>query len=93
MASVRRKFPPFSLLPACGNRVNPDKLCFKCGPKIPQTSHERRDEAGEKASPTMPLLQYTASKSEERRGFGKPHNGLKRKGSNTLSELKKYCRQ
>ena len=41
--------------------------------------------------PTMSLSQYTTSKSEERRGFGKPHNGigLKWKGKNTTADSKK----
>ena len=50
---------------------------------------ERRSEEGEKALPTMSLSQYTTSKSEERRGFGKPHNGLKWKGKNTAADSKK----
>ena len=50
---------------------------------------ERRSEEGEKALPTMSLSQYTTSKSEERRGFGKPHNGLKWKGKNTTADSKK----
>ena len=39
--------------------------------------------------PTMSLSQYTTSKSEERRGFGKPHSGLKWKGKNTTADSKK----
>ena len=39
--------------------------------------------------PTMSLSQYTTSKSEERRGFGKPHNGLKWKSKNTTADSKK----
>ena len=50
---------------------------------------ERRSEEGEKALPMMSLSQYTTSKSEERRGFGKPHNGLKWKGKNTTADSKK----
>ena len=50
---------------------------------------ERRSEEGEKALPTMSLSQYTTSKSEERRGFGKPHSGLKWKGKNTTADSKK----
>ena len=47
---------------------------------------ERRSEEGEKALPTMSLSRYTTSKSEERRGFDKPHNGLKWKGKNTTAD-------
>ena len=56
--------------------VNPgDRFCFRCGSKITLTSlHERRGEEGQKASPTMSLSRYTASKGEEGGGFGKPHD-------------------
>ena len=37
----------------------------------------------------MSLSQHTTSKGEERRGFGKPHNGLKWKGKNTTADSKK----
>ena len=37
----------------------------------------------------MSLSQFTANKGEERRGFGKPHNGLKWKGKNTTANSKK----
>ena len=50
---------------------------------------ERRSEEGEKALPMMSLSQCTTSKSEERRGFGKPHNGLKWKSKNTTADSKK----
>ena len=50
---------------------------------------ERRSEEGEKAVPMMSLSQYNTSKSEERRGFGKPHNGLKWKSKNTTADSKK----
>ena len=76
---------------AWGNRLNPgDRFCLRCGSKITLTSlHERGGEEWEKASPTMSLSQFTASKGEERRGFGKPHNGLKWKGKNTTANSKK----
>ena len=39
--------------------------------------------------PMMSLSQYNTSKSEERRGLGKLHNGLKWKSKNTTADSKK----
>lgn len=77
--------------------MNPgDKFCFKCGSKVPETSHSSvristpEDERALSSSSTKSLSQYLASKVEERRGFNKPNKaGFKRKVNNPGSSSKR----